>query len=63
LKQFPRSALGFRRGKSVREARHERPTVETKERSRPCAVGRLGTIERRRTVTVFVKPLLERLFF
>ena len=25
-------------------------------RSRPCAVGRLGTIERRRRVTVLVKP-------
>ena len=34
-----------------------------KQRSRPCAVGRLGTIERRRTVTVFVKLLLESLFF
>ena len=30
-----------------------------RQRSRPCAVGRLGTVERRRTVTVFVKPLLE----
>ena len=33
------------------------------QRSRSCAVGRLGTIERRRTVTVFVKPLLESPFF
>jgi hypothetical protein len=31
--------------------------------SRPCVVGRLGTIEHRRTVTVFVKPLLESPFF
>ena len=27
-----------------------------RQRSRPCAVGRLGTIERRRRVTVWVKP-------
>jgi len=27
-----------------------------RQRSRPCAVGRLGTIERRRRVTVLVKP-------
>ena len=33
-----------------------------RQRSRPCAVGRLGTVERRRTVTVFVKPLLESPF-
>jgi hypothetical protein len=33
-----------------------------RQRSRPCAVGRLGTIERRHTVTVFVKPLLESPF-
>ena len=34
-----------------------------RQRSRPCAVGRLGTIERRRTVTAFVKPLLESPFW
>ena len=37
--------------------------LRRQQRSRPCAVGRLGTIERRRTVTVFVKPLLESPFF
>jgi len=32
-----------------------------RQRSRTCAVGRLGTIERRHTVAVFVKPLLEEM--
>ena len=33
-----------------------------RQQSRPCAVARLGTDERRRTVTVFVKLLLESPF-
>ncbi len=33
-----------------------------RQRSRPCALGRLGTIESRQRVTVFVKPLLESPF-
>ena len=41
-----------------RESRQKRFSCSStlEPRSRPCAVGRLGTIERRRRVTVLVKP-------